>query len=251
MRLSARSGRSAGFTLVELAVVLVVVALLLGSILVPLATQVEQRRTAEAQQLLNETREAIIGFAMINGRLPRPATSVTDGQELLATCADLAVSDPTKDAVAHCTGFVPWATLGVPRVDPWGKQLRYSVAPAFADASFTFATPTTNHKRICPSATSCTLPVVSGVPALIMSHGAESWGFRDDGGDSGDSSSTNTDEDANDAKFKCTTAANCNDFVSRPSSKNPSAAGGEFDDIVVWVSNSLLFNRMVAAGRLP
>jgi prepilin-type N-terminal cleavage/methylation domain-containing protein len=241
----------AGFTLVELAVVLLVVTLLLGSILVPLATQVEQRKVAQAQALLEDTREAIIGYAMMKGRLPRPAASATDGQEPLDTCAVLAVSDPTKDAVAHCTGFVPWATLGVPRLDPWGKQLRYSVSPNFADGAFTFSTPTTNHKRVCPSATSCTLPVVTDVPAVIVSQGAQNWGFRDDGGEFADGSATNADEDANDSKFKCTVAANCNDFVSRTPSTNASAAGGEFDDLVTWISSPLLFNRMVSAGRLP
>ncbi|MPN54999.1 hypothetical protein SDC9_202678 [bioreactor metagenome] len=28
-------------------------------------------------------------------------------------------------------------------------------------------------------------------------------------------------------------------------------AGGEFDDLVVWLAAPVLFNRMVAAGRLP
>jgi hypothetical protein len=40
------------------------------------------------------------------------------------------------------------------------------------------------------------------------------------------------------------------DFVSRnPSS--PGAPGGEFDDIVSWLPTGILFNRMVAAGKLP
>jgi type II secretory pathway pseudopilin PulG len=241
--------RALGFTLVELAVVLLVVTLLLGSVLVPLATQVEQRRLGEAEKLLDDTREAIIGFAMINGRLPRPATSASDGEELSGTCTSL--PDPGKDAVANCTGFVPWATLGVSRLDPWGKQLRYSVSPQFADSAFTFSTAMTNHKSVCPNSSSCTTPVVSSVPAVILSHGRENFGFRDDGGEFDNASTTNTDEIANDTKFKCLVAANCNDFVSRSISKNPAAAGGEFDDLVTWISNSLLFNRMVAAGRLP
>ena len=29
------------------------------------------------------------------------------------------------------------------------------------------------------------------------------------------------------------------------------APNGEFDDIVVWLSPNILFNRMIAAGRLP
>lgn len=37
-------------------------------------------------------------------------------------------------------------------------------------------------------------------------------------------------------------------FVSHPRS---AAAGNEFDDIVVWLSPDVLYNRMVAAGQLP
>jgi len=238
MQLAERGG---GFTLIELAVVILVITLLLGSLLVPLATQVEQRRFSEAEKQLEDTREAMIGFAMINGRLPRPANSATDGTEKV-TCSG---------SVVACTGFVPWSTLGLPRLDPWGKQLRYSVNPNFADSPFTFSTPLTYHKRVCPSASGCTPAVVNDVPAVILSHGPNNWGYRDDGGEVGDASSTNSDEDANDAKFKCAAPADCTDFVSRTISKNPTAPGGEFDDLVTWISNSLLFNRMVAAGRLP
>jgi hypothetical protein len=40
------------------------------------------------------------------------------------------------------------------------------------------------------------------------------------------------------------------DFVSRnPTSAD--AAAGEFDDVVSWLSSGVLFNRMVAAGKLP
>jgi prepilin-type N-terminal cleavage/methylation domain-containing protein len=240
-RRSAEIAAARGFTLIELSVVILVVALLLGSVLIPLNTQVEQRKTAEAEKLLEDTREAIIGFAMITGRLPRPAKSETDGTEK-TSCGG---------SVVTCTGFVPWATLGLPRLDPWGKQLRYSVSPNFADGPFDFSTTTTNHKKVCPSSSSCTAPVVTDVPAVVLSHGPENWGFRDDGSQFADLSSTNSDEDANDGKFKCAVAANCNDFVSRTKSANPSAPGGEFDDLVAWVPNTLLFNRMVAAGRLP
>ncbi len=39
-------------------------------------------------------------------------------------------------------------------------------------------------------------------------------------------------------------------FASRTMTAADSAAG-EFDDIVVWLSKNTLFNRMVAAGKLP
>jgi hypothetical protein len=48
-------------------------------------------------------------------------------------------------------------------------------------------------------------------------------------------------------------AANLNGdqvFVSRVRT-SLGAAGGEFDDIVTWLSENVLYNRMVAAGQLP
>lgn len=233
--------RCAGFTLVELSIVVLVLALLLGSLLVPLATQVEQRKVAEAQKLLEDAREAIIGYAMVTGRLPRPADAASNGAEI-ASCGG---------SVITCTGFVPWATLGLQRFDPWGKQLRYSVSPNFADASFTFATSTANNKTVQTRDSAGTLvTLVAGVPAVIVTQGSNNWGFGE-AGEFADLSTTNADEDANDSKFKCTVAANCNNFISRTKSASTSAPGGEFDDMVEWIPNALLFNRMVAAGRLP
>jgi prepilin-type N-terminal cleavage/methylation domain-containing protein len=225
----------AGFTLIELAVVVVVIALLLGSILVPLTSQVEQRKVLETQKTLDEVKEALIGFAMINGRLPRPATSFSDGTER-GVCG----------TVPNCTGFIPWTTLGVPKTDSYGKIIRYSVTPAFADAAFTLSTAAT--KTVQTRATSSPYALINlatPVPAVIFSQGANNWGTSDNGSTLIDGSATNTDEDSN----------NNNDgtqpFVSRPSVSNTSATGGEFDDIVVWISPGVLFNRMVSAGKLP
>lgn len=74
------SGASRGFTLIEVAVVLFIVTILLGSILIPLATQVEQRQISDTQKTLEEIREALIGFAVVNGYLPCPDTD-NDGTE--------------------------------------------------------------------------------------------------------------------------------------------------------------------------
>jgi len=232
-----------GFTLVELAVVLVVVALLLGSVLVPLATQVKQRSASETQRILDDTREALIGFAMVNGRLPRPAQSLTDGTERGACATE-----------AECTGHIPWATLGTPKTDAWGKMIRYSVSLNFANGAFTLSTvanravqtrdsagtavPLTTPLASCSAVLPCT-------PAVIFSFGANNHGLTADGAGVIDGSTTNTDEDSNNTNDG--TAA----FMYRQPSENPGVTGGEFDDQVVWIPPGILFNRMVAAGRLP
>jgi prepilin-type N-terminal cleavage/methylation domain-containing protein len=249
MRLSRQTGRLSrqpGFTLVEMSVVLVVVALLLGSLLVPLSTQVDQRQGAETELMLEDAREALIGFAMVNGRLPRPAQSSTNGAEkATGSCTG-------PNATINCTGFLPWATLGLPRFDGYGKQLRYSVAPLYAESAITFSSSTAGHKTVkTRDGAGNPVNMVSGVPAVILSHGANNFGFLESGSELGNSSATNADEAANDTKFKCAVAADCDNFMHRMRSANSSVTGGEFDDLVAWVPNTLLVNRLVAAGRLP
>lgn len=231
---------AAGFTLVELAVALTVVGLLLAMLTPSLGERIERLRLAETRQALADAQEALLGFAVANGRLPRPATSFADGTESAAPCA----SD------AACTGFLPWQTLGVRNTDGWQKLLRYSVTPAFANAPFTLTGSGSkkilsrdaagNQSYLVGSASACS----TGSPcaaAVVHSAGKNNWGTLADGGSVGDFSTTNADEDANE---NASTR-----FFARPPGTVP--GGGEFDDVVVWLPTTILINRLVAAGRLP
>src|SRR5665647_1087323 len=72
-----------GFTLIEMAMVLMIVGLLLGGMLVPLSAQMDQRNVSDTQKTLSEIKEAIVGFTLANGRLPCPATaSIATGQSM-------------------------------------------------------------------------------------------------------------------------------------------------------------------------
>jgi prepilin-type N-terminal cleavage/methylation domain-containing protein len=53
-----------GFTLIEMAIVLIIVTILIGGLAVPLAAQIQGRRIAETNKTLQETRDAIMGYAM-------------------------------------------------------------------------------------------------------------------------------------------------------------------------------------------
>ena len=123
-----------GFTIVEMAIVLVIVGLLIGGLLVPLATQKEQQRRGENAALLNEAAQALIGFAIVNGRLPCPDTdalnSPTSGQE--NPCA--------ADNTTAYYGRLPWVTLGInAEFDPWADgtvthTVRYAVNGTYVGA---------------------------------------------------------------------------------------------------------------------
>src|SRR4029078_3924100 len=77
----------------------------------------------------DETREALLGFALSKGYLPCPAVSATNGAE-----------DRTGGT---CTGgkrsrFAPWETLGGAKLDAWGRILGYSVDSDFPSSASPF-----------------------------------------------------------------------------------------------------------------
>jgi prepilin-type N-terminal cleavage/methylation domain-containing protein len=232
---------SRGFTLVELAVAMFIVALLLGSVLVPLATQVEQRQISDTQKKQDEIKEALIGYALVNGYLPCPAISAANGQEGARIAG---ICTPRS-------GFLPWETLGISKMDAWGRIFRYSVAPDFANNitpfTLTLAPDIVVRTRDNTGAL-VNLTNANSVPAIVISHGKNGYGGTSEQGTGvalppGWPASF-ADENSN--------AANANSFVSRPpQAPDATGMGGEFDDIVTWVPLYALFNRMVAAGKLP
>lgn len=217
--------RQRGFTLVELAVALTIVALLIGMFIVPLGTQMDAQRIAETQKQLELAREAVLGFAVARGRLPCPATRNT------ATGAGGAGTENC----ALGEGVLPWADLGVPETDAWGRRFTYRVTPAFADA------PPAGMQASFAIGDNGTITATNGagniainLPAIIVSHGKNGLGGFDPRGiqmpaAAGDEAE-NTDND--------------DTFVSR-------TFAADFDDVLVWVSGNVLKSRMVAAGRYP
>ena len=232
--------QSKGFTLVEMAMVLVIVGLLIGGLVTPLSMQLEQRKVSETQKALDDAREALIGYALRYGYLPCPAQSASVGLE-----------DRTG---TRCTGekragYLPWATLGLPKLDAWNHLFRYSVTPAFTDSGptthFTLATPrdiTVATRDMQGGLTPATGN--ADIPAVIISHGKNGYGATTDQGTTiADMGNGNADEKLN--------ASSATSFVTRLINDNPAQPGGEYDDMVAWLSPNILFNRMVAAQRLP
>ena len=221
-----------GFTLVELAVVLVIVSLLAGGLMMSIGAQVDQRSRNETQQTLQDARDALLGYAASH--------SAADGKPYLP-CPDTdgdGLENRTAGACAGTDGSLPWSTLGVGAQDGWGNRFRYHVQPAFARSDVGFALGTTASLRICDQA-ACTTTQATGLPAVILSHGKNGLGALNSGGTANPAAtsadeSENTDGDA--------------DFVSH----TPTSPGAnEFDDLVIGLSPNILYNRMIAAGRLP
>jgi len=248
-----------GFTLTELTIVLVIVALLIGGMLVPVSAQKDLQNTTEAKKQLSDINDALLGFAAAQGRLPCPATAISLGQESFCTnatgaCgAELTVAQTHGRCFDFFNGFVPAATLGLSptnsqgfAIDPWGNQLRYAVSNKAAGLiEFPF-TKTAGIKavwavdpsplqtallRICAHITGSDCPaedrITDGAVVVLFSTGKN-----------GGATPVSADELAN------WTSSGDRVFVSA----TPSAA---FDDLVTWNSPNILFNRMISAGRLP
>jgi prepilin-type N-terminal cleavage/methylation domain-containing protein len=266
--------RSAGFTLIELAVVLAIVGLLLGSLMYTLSAQVERRDQEETRRRLEQAREMLLTYAMVNGRLPCPARSA-------ATASPSTVAgDEVRDSSGNCTGdsisdyyggtngavtlgLLPARTIGWSHldssglaIDAWNNRIRYAVANLVANCSGTPTTPhftnatnlrangiscQPNDLLICKSATGITSTTCGGASNQLMSQslvGAIVWST----GKNGSSSTSGLDE-----------AANLNGdrvYVWHVPSTSE-AANGEFDDQMAWITVPELYGRLISAGMLP
>jgi prepilin-type N-terminal cleavage/methylation domain-containing protein len=266
-----------GFTLIELAIVMFIVALLIGGMLLPLSAQQDIRSSGETQKILADARDALLGFAMANDRLPCPAVKDTTGVESV-------VGPPcVPGSPCVCTnpydGFLPAATLGLSPVDAqgylldgWGGEsihrVRYAVTTnsttavrnnAFTTASgmknatytdgsnvtTTGMTALTPDLQICSTGTGITTatPDTAACAAnatLATDAVAVIYSLGKNAGTGG----TSSDEKHNPNPQSAALVAPDRAFVSAPQ-------GTAFDDQVVWLSKNTLFNRMVAAGKLP
>lgn len=254
-----------GFTLAEMAMVLFIIALLMGSLMLPLSAQDDQRKVQETARTLSEVQSALIGFAAANGRLPCPANALSNGKED-PDGGGVCVMFGAADVVP--VGFVPAATLGLTPadaqgrlIDGWGNPIRYGVtivnASAFTRAngmSSTGMTALVPDLIVCPTASAGGNDVQNpgvagancptGVSVLTSTAVAVIYSLGPNGAIGG----AGTDESHNPNPNTAVAADRV--FISHERAVDTSA-NGEFDDIVVWLSPNILYNRMIAAGRLP
>jgi prepilin-type N-terminal cleavage/methylation domain-containing protein len=138
-----------GFTLIELAIVMFIVSLLVGGMLLPLSAQQDIKSLRDTTRALETARDALLGFAVINERLPCPATANSSGRETFCSnqtypctgAEEYSYDTPTNNGICfdYYGAFLPSVTLGLQPIDnngfaldDWGSnpanRLRYSVS---------------------------------------------------------------------------------------------------------------------------
>ena len=261
--------RQGAFSLVELAVVMVILALLLATAMYTLSAQSEQRAREDTQLTLERARDALLGYAVANGRLPCPASGTATGVESDSPAGSGACTNPYN-------GYLPAITLGFQPVDEqgfaldaWNNRIRYAVAQTLSSCVGTSTTPhftnKTNLKQngmscqpgsndllICKSSVSSPAPTPGScgpasnvltnngtVVAVVFSPG-KNYAVAPTAGAA--TAAGNLDE-----------ADNLdNDAVFISHTPNPQgAAGGEYDDMMLWISVGAFYGRLAAAAVLP
>ena len=249
--------RARGFSLVELAVVMAIVSLLLGGLLYTLSAQTEQRNFDETRRRLEQARELLLGFAIVNGRLPCPATAASAGDEA-----------PAGGATACTAGYAGWLParrIGYQQtdsdgyaVDGWGNRIRYVVSIT-AWGTTPFARFTKQHIPADPTASW----LISTTPADLVICGSAAGITGSTCGTAASVTNQNVvvaivfSTGKNGAQAPC---AGCIDelanldgnavFVSHSQAPS-SATNGEFDDQFTWITVGELYGKLIAAGQLP
>jgi prepilin-type N-terminal cleavage/methylation domain-containing protein len=268
------SRRERGFSLIELAVVLMIVGLLLGGLLMPLASQRDLESIRTTEKALNDIRDVLLGFAAANGRLPCPAptgiasggtgagleattavlgTTVTTGPCgcTTATSGIAAAGGVTCDETTptgSISGVLPWATLGIPETDAWGNRYTYRVNTRFARAAASQTvfgcTPGSNPASaafaLCSTGDIAVLSAASaGTPvASALPVIVVSHGKNGRGAYSPQGTQLAAATAGTDE------AENSNGDITFVSNTG-------IDDQMTWLPSGLLMSRMLAAGKLP
>ena len=259
-----------GFTLIEVAISMVILGLVMTGLVLSLSQQLQQRRLLDTRTTLAEANDALITFVTANGRLPCPAVAASNGLE-------------STSAPGTCTagaGFLPAVTLGLPNLDANGllddgwadgsirdntgalsypRAIRYSVTRltgtpqvnAVTTAKLGVSTRATvstalagnNGLFVCRSSAGMVAAgnrCGSNANSLALNAVAVLWSQ----GPTGNDVIGNSNDEKQNANQPIARA-----FVMRDPT-DVAAAAGRFDDLVSWVSWGIVADKLMVAQQV-
>ncbi len=279
MKILMTQKKQAGFSLVEMAIVLLITGILMSAGLSLLTLKMEaayQDVTRKNQEVI---KQALINYLGKNRRLPCPAYDAT-GKEDRNTAA-------TTPPCNRYSGIVPYSELGLDRsiaLDGWENFISYVVTPISIAAALPAATPPytvawlysfkygasqtnsitpTSSTAFWPSTSTGGIKVTDGGtttiadPALatgavvtLISYGKNGYGAINVKNTQNDFSAAGTDEKQNADATKLVSGTPSTALVIKRDATDATTGGGAFDDIVMILSADDLTGPLVANGTL-
>jgi len=225
-----------GFSLLEMALALVILSLMMGWLMTPLRVQHALQKYQQTEQRLYAAQQALLGHAIIYHYLPCPDTDQPpDGWENVSA----------NQSCAGEEGVLPWLQLGLVATDAWGRFLRYR-----ADSTFTHHTQwfsvsaaeyASNIQVVGDAGALISAP--SRPAAIILSHGENGLG--------GIQSVSGGQAFVMAAPVHADEQENADGDLVFVDKAQQQAGGAVFDDRLVMLSPKVLIQQMVQAQRLP
>ena len=239
--------------------VTIVIALLIGAIAIPLATRIESSKIESTTELLGLAEEKLLAYASRFGYFPCPASAASNGLEAGA-----------NHGTGGCTawyGYLPAAAIGLTPVDSQGyavdawtgsggaaNRIRYAVSNQAVGGianpftlvngmarAGTGSLMSASLFQICASGSGVNPGIDCGAaPTLAANAAVVIWSVGANaltGGTSADEAQNPNPNGGSADRI----------FVSHERS---GSTGAEYDDIVRWISTTVLIGRLRAAGML-
>lgn len=268
------AARLRGFTLIEVAISMVILGLVMTGLVVALSQEIQQRKLVDTRTTLAQANEALTAFVVANARLPCPATAASNGLE----------STTAPGVCTAASGYLPAVTLGLPNLDANGllndgwadgsirdnsgalsypRAIRYSAALligtpqqyALTTASLGGATRSTvgtalannNGLFVCRSSAGLVAAgnrCGSAANSLALNAVAVIWSQGPTGNDRIGNS---PDENQNASQLGAPPIARA--WVMRDPA-DVAAPAGRFDDLVVWAAWGAVADKLMAAWQV-
>jgi len=252
--------RGSGFTLLELTVVLMIIAVIVGGAITLTSVALQNVAATTTKSKLKTLQESLFNYRIAYNRLPCPANSgyaMTEayyGVEALyigGYCSGGTPSADTVQAPGAEIGMVPVRTLGLPddaAIDGWGRRINYAIPREYAaENGFDAIDADDTTERLIITNNDSNSALANTGAYVLVSHGKNGHGAR--AGSVGtlvNSAQTNSNELLN---CKCDTSgvydggtATPAQFVQGDERLDPEIEANSFDDMVVFASRLDLRN---------
>lgn len=231
-RMGFRHASTKAFTLVEMAIVLVIIGLILSGGLLAVTPVLQNSRVSETRASLELIEKALTVYIIQNACLPCPATGNLSSENANAGRAvdDAAYATGCADAACNAaSGIVPWVNLGLSEsdvTDAFGNRISYGVTVALTTANSMERTPPSTYPAgTLIVNTTQAVQITNAAAYVLISHGQDGEGAF---------SSTTGVARASPAGSADQTENTDADTTFVQDQLNSTSGANHFDDIVRW-----------------